>query len=482
MKKKIYIRVTDGCNMHCNHCYVNVNYSDPQFINPYKCIDYIKDYINKTNADEYNISFTGGEPFYTQECFNIVNKIYCAIKDYNGKKIYFDATTNLMQSTRGIDSLINLLKNNTFLYNNRPFIKISYDFGYMRFKDSVDLSLWENNLKKLLANIPNLYIKVNICMTTILLSTSPKTVLNKMEKYGVSEIHFERLTANTTKVQSLIPSYSDIDNWLVLFYKYYKASGSEVVIEMFNNYKYAVKGYLEGCAKRECMSNVITINPDMSIAGCPNTYNFTGELNIAELAKAEHRKNELCLVCEYYQMCNGDCFQLAWQGLRCPAPIKLMNEIRKDFIREHNGAIKEDIYCYEYLEKQREIADLLNDYDDTNLIYMEDYDTDIADMVISFFNTESRLIYPAKSYFVAIVYAACINKLYGKDIKRSLDWPKLLNRDIHFKRYSEDPNMYDKILDSIDDPLSYNASKKTINYFIQEFLLDKDKANILLGE
>lgn len=484
MKKKIYIRLTDGCNMRCAHCYAKVNYSDPQWINPYKCIDYIKDYIKKTDASEYNISFTGGEPFY---CANItiplIKKIVCSLNGYLDKIIYFDATTNLMMDS-SISDVINLLKSKVFMFNDRPFIKVSYDVGYMRFKDNIELNIWESNLQKLLANVPNIYIKLNVCMTTFLVSESPKTFLNRMIKYGVHELHFERLTENTTKTTSLIPSYADMDKWLVLLYKYYRSIDSKIKIDTFENYRYALQGQFIGCAKRECMWNVITINPDMSVGGCPNVAFLTDEENIEALREEEKTKHEMCYACDLYQMCNGDCFQLSWQGLRCPAPKKLMSIIRNDFLLDHDRIIKNNMYCYDYLTDQRKMSYLINDFDDTNLdyIHIAGSEKEIANTVIKFFKTESQLIYPAKSYFVAIVYAACIQKLFGKDIKESLCWKDLLFDDRYFKPYSVSPKIYDMVLEKIGSPLIYKSSEKTINYFIEEFLIPKSQADILLSE
>ena len=56
------------------------------------------------------------------------------------------------------------------------------------------------------------------------------------------------------------------------------------------------------------------------------------------------------------------------------------------------------------LKYRRSMAYLLNDWDDINLPY-EFNDSNILQQVINFFNNGSYLIYPAKSYFVAIIYA-----------------------------------------------------------------------------
>ena len=56
----------------------------------------------------------------------------------------------------------------------------------------------------------------------------------------------------------------------------------------------------------------------------------------------------------------------------------------------------------EELKAKRKLSYLLNIWDDVNLPYIFNNDN-VEDQVVNFFLTESELIYPAKSYFVAIV-------------------------------------------------------------------------------
>ena len=64
-------------------------------------------------------------------------------------------------------------------------------------------------------------------------------------------------------------------------------------------------------------------------------------------------------------------------------------------------------------KERRKLSYLINTFDDIDLdyIYIKQSKEDLVKLIIKFFNTESLLIYPAKSYFVAIVYAKCIEKL-----------------------------------------------------------------------
>jgi hypothetical protein len=72
----------------------------------------------------------------------------------------------------------------------------------------------------------------------------------------------------------------------------------------------------------------------------------------------------------------------------------------------------------------------------------------------------SDLIYPAKSYSVAIIYAHLIEKYFRTPFFKSLSDPQLLcDNDQYFVPYENDPQSYDAIL-------------KKISYFAKGFYLD----------
>lgn len=125
----------------------------------------------------------------------------------------------------------------------------------------------------------------------------------------------------------------------------------------------------------------------------------------------------------------------------------------------------------QYLKDLRKQSYLMNIWDDVNLPHTENY-VDIVDQIVNFFNTESQLIYPAKAYFVAIVYAKCMEKYFFEDFYKMLDDPELLSDDKYFVTYENDKNTYDSVLVLLKkDILSYPSTQKTENYFKKEFLI-----------
>lgn len=124
----------------------------------------------------------------------------------------------------------------------------------------------------------------------------------------------------------------------------------------------------------------------------------------------------------------------------------------------------------EELKAKRKLSYLLNIWDDVNLLYIFNNDN-VEDQVVDFFLTESELIYPAKSYFVAIVYAKCLEKYFGGSFFEYLNDPELLPDDTYFKIYSQDRSTYDNIINRIGDIWQYPSICKTVNYFKKEFLI-----------
>ena len=126
-------------------------------------------------------------------------------------------------------------------------------------------------------------------------------------------------------------------------------------------------------------------------------------------------------------------------------------------------------------KERRKLSYLINAFDDIGLdyIYIKQSKEDLIKLIIKFFNTESLLIYPAKSYFVAIVYAKCIEKYFHINFYDALNDEELLPDDKYFKTYDESKDIYDKVLESIDDIYQYDSIDKTVKYFKQEYLIDE---------
>ena len=124
---------------------------------------------------------------------------------------------------------------------------------------------------------------------------------------------------------------------------------------------------------------------------------------------------------------------------------------------------------------RRKLSYLINDFNDTGLDYtVKKYSSDeeLVNEIVDFFISGSKLIYPAKSYFVAIVYAKLLEEHFNENFYDCLNYKELLPDDYFFVPYNRNRNVYNAVLSKIGDPLEYKAAEKTKEYFYQEFLLD----------
>ena len=327
--EKIYIKTTESCNLQCKHCYIGDYRKETRFFDENKTISWLFSYFNTHSINEEDIlfSFHGGEPFLCD-----LSKMEKVTKAF--PKAQFDATSNLMILTPNhIDFIKKYFVNKA---TGRPFIKTSWDYA-IRFSDENQKLIWENNVKQLLAN--DIDVKVITCLTTELLeNVSPKSYCQYMKRLGITYVDFERLTDNTTENKSLIPSYKTIDTWLTDVYKIKLLN-----VGMFTNMAQAISGNHIACRKRQCMSNVLTINADGTVGGCPNTakqnyfYTIEGEEIIEQrnsLIVKESIRHTECYTCDLYGYCNGSCHQLSWQGTVCPEPKQLWRHIIYDMDME----------------------------------------------------------------------------------------------------------------------------------------------------
>lgn len=335
--KKIYIKTTESCNLHCQHCYINDFRKQKEFFDWEKTANWVERYLNffRIENKDVEFSFHGGEPFLCD--LDILQKF---INRFPGAN--FNATSNLCFP---IDlEFLNFIERNFLDYtrDGTPYIKTSWDYK-IRFPKSELEGLWVNNVKNLADE--GISIHVTTCLTSDLIrEVDTYAYLDQMSILGVESLNFERLTENTTMDKSLIPDYLEQDNWLLKMYLENETSFG-FYIDLFENIKLAViNGELSGCRKRQCMQDVLTINANGTIGGCPNTALLEPFSSIEKdpsdliqnqchlcLLRKEQIRNNRCYLCPFFKYCNGDCHQLSWQNGVCPAPKKIFEYLINNF-------------------------------------------------------------------------------------------------------------------------------------------------------
>ena len=352
-EKKIYIKLTDYCNFHCAHCYHNfrLDIGDPDSnknkfnLDTSKALEFVKRYTDYYGYYVYIISFHGGEPFLSKKHIEAMRKFMDDFIEWNESthkikhKVYFDATSNLAPSDYRLfdeEILPTILK--YFRFDDKPFIKTSWDPIPVRFNVYGDYVDWLKNIRK--CKDAGVYVKVNICLTKPLLEMGVKKLIETINTFKVDEIHFEPLTETTTPDHSLIPTWEEVDEFLTKLYESRSLIHEGTEIETFTEYKLAINGAFYGCRERKCSSSVVTIEANGDIYTCPNSFQKictyeddidTFRKNIMIPCSAEKIRFDKCYTCEYYKNCNGGCWQLSLDSNNdCPFYKNLFEAIKKD--------------------------------------------------------------------------------------------------------------------------------------------------------
>ncbi|MCY1348726.1 hypothetical protein D9M68_17740 [compost metagenome] len=126
-----------------------------------------------------------------------------------------------------------------------------------------------------------------------------------------------------------------------------------------------------------------------------------------------------------------------------------------------------------YKDFQRLYDEFVQDHPDDfeNMEIIED--PELVENALHYFKEATfPLIYPAKSYAVAIIYATKIEELYGIPIKETLNDPDLfLGHDQYFVPYELDRATYDTILERLNempDWINSGWAPQTVKYCLME--------------
>lgn len=117
----------------------------------------------------------------------------------------------------------------------------------------------------------------------------------------------------------------------------------------------------------------------------------------------------------------------------------------------------------------------VRDYHQGTHMMVADNDPLLVELIVWHFEEPvPGLVYPAKAFVVAIIYAKLLEIYFNELFHDSLNDPTLLyNNDRFFVPYSQAPGVYDAVLQRIS--LDFNTKlpqiQATINYFLEEFLI-----------
>ena len=190
---------------------------------------------------------------------------------------------------------------------------------------------------------------------------------------------------------------------------------------------------------------------------------FDKYLEWTESEKKRVAANVFCSNCEYF----GNCLS---EHLRPVLDLENSCNGFKHLIDWYGTKVQPHKLRQEYFHRTGKIEDMKFESS------VQDIEGNIlADRIVDYMtNSDDRLVYPTKSYAVAIIYAKLIEQHFGIDMMESLDDPELLyNNDKHFVKYSDDKYVYDQVLSRIPHEIRFDLPQlhATKTYFEQEFLI-----------
>lgn len=344
---QVYLKTTETCQLNCKHCFTSGSNGAKVFFNPDKVINFFYR-LNKEapQVRSLNILFHGGEPMLAPlESLKEVHKYLSKLP---------------LQVTWGIQT--NLVYKLTEEYRN--FFKdvfMQYGFGTswdydMRFGSTspgnekvkqAQLKLWENNVRELIKDGHFMTMIVSISKRMIE-EKEPIEIINYARDLGFQNILFERIThdGNANENSDIFPKNKDQDEWLT---KMWHQSIENKTYEYMNNMflsevvEAVVLRNHTANRCRNCEQSMLTLNATGTISGCPNSApkDYWGhiDMNIPEMLNSDKRlkiitceasRNPVCYTCPNFDVCNGDCHQLPWEGDLCAAPKSLMTFLKEE--------------------------------------------------------------------------------------------------------------------------------------------------------
>lgn len=332
----VYLKTTETCQLNCSHCFTSGKNGRKIFFNPDSVIDWFHRFHEVVpKIRNGNVAFHGGEPFLAP--ISAMRKVWESCHQL-WPNLWWSATTNLVYN---LDDEKRSFMKQAFTQG----IATSWDKG-IRFQSQHQEKLWNKNLGILREDGHN--VTVMISLSRDVLRIDAEDFLKWFIDLGVPFMHLERITPNGNALNNrdIMPTNQELDEW---FIKLWDASVKLEAHKKFSNLFFnsiltsLVNKSHTGCRCRGCEQKIFTLNADGTIGGCPNsaTSESYADLSMAipDLLSSKGRtknilcevqRNPLCYSCDVFDICNGDCHQLAWEGDLCASPKTLLKRLKFD--------------------------------------------------------------------------------------------------------------------------------------------------------
>lgn len=346
----VYVRVMQGCNLNCDHCFTLGNNDKLDTIK----IEHVEKFLTalKQNVNPKKLTFYihGGETFLAP--ISLLKEVNDLIHT-----IFADNEVNIIPQTNLVYTMTDELLE--FIKTEYDGIGVSWDAD-IRFGSVVPANAerqetqFFTNFKKLVDAGVN--VSVAITAQRHLMKYDPVEIANKFE--GASSIDFELLTMFDNKTHDLKPRNDVWSDWLYKLVQYYHHADVSWCLPQIDLFIKSIKmGQIYDCKCNCCDHRTFTLNPSGTVGLCPDmtyvkplwhvdnlfeswdTFAEKAQAVIVEKAVEQHGQ-ELCYTCEHFEYCGGNCEATLFDDTdECALSRKSISYVKEhlsDFVHKYN--------------------------------------------------------------------------------------------------------------------------------------------------
>lgn len=337
----IFVRVQQGCNLNCTHCFTLGN-QDRVLTTPYAYVDRFLSAISRNvQPHQGTIYLHGGETFLAKMSY--LRQVVARIRElYPSPNFKIIPQTNLVFKLT--DEFMDFVLNHC-----DGHLGVSWDykirFGSIRSEhEQRQEALFFTNLRKLID--AGVGVNMSITAQRHLLELDPLKLVAMFE--GVKSIDFELLTTFDAKTHDLKPNLAKWSAWLDRLVEHYQHNEVSWCLPQIDLITQAIeRGVIYNCKCNCCDRRTFTLNPDGTTGFCPdNSYThpvshvdemdanwpgFAAKAHEAFIARLASLSTENCYSCEHYAQCGGNCEDMFFDDSgECPLSKKVFSRIKQN--------------------------------------------------------------------------------------------------------------------------------------------------------
>lgn len=330
----IYLRVVQGCNLNCSHCFTLGNrdsYQTAPFEQVRSYLQAIKTNVNPRAAVMY---IHGGEPFLASMDYH--RQLNALIKEVMGDTVIdIIPQTNLMYKID--DEFIEFLHQE---YKGQIGISWDYKIRFGSTSKGLSEDLFFENFRKIVK--AGIEPAIAITVQKYLFEQDPVELVQKFE--GAKSIDFEFLTYFSEGTNALRVSNDDWSRFYHSIVRYYSENQTTWSLPLVDLFTKSVKeNKIYQCKCNCCQHRTFTMNCNGTIGLCPDETYFDSFSTVQEMStqweafetKAKQKyltqivqpANAMCQSCEFYDYCGGNCEPTLFNvgDTECPMSKQTLN-------------------------------------------------------------------------------------------------------------------------------------------------------------